>query len=126
MLSFKELYKEKEGFSQLVGMTVEEFQEIVKQASPRWTKFLKSKKILGRKARIETLEDELILAFLYYRFDISYKLLGYMFNMNEASVFRHIKKAESMLNGITTLNKDRTLSLRDFEKAVFKATGSMI
>ena len=68
MLSFDKLCKQGKNFSRLTGIKQEDFHKIVLQVRPKWEKFQKEKKVSGRRSKIKTLADEILLMSIYYRF----------------------------------------------------------
>jgi hypothetical protein len=76
MLSFKKLCKQRVNFARLTGVKVEEFCEIVKKVRPDWDKLQRQKKVSGRNSHLKTLEDEILLVLIFYRFYVSHEFLG--------------------------------------------------
>ena len=85
MLSFDRLCKQKKNFSRLTGVTVDEFREIVRKVTPKWEAFQKRKKVSGRCSKLKTLEDEVLLVLIYYRFYVSFQFLEYLFGLDESN-----------------------------------------
>ncbi|MDR0580902.1 MAG: hypothetical protein LBG04_02195 [Holosporaceae bacterium] len=56
-------------------MKVEEFCEIVEKVRPEWDKLQKQKKVSGRNSHLKTLEDEILLVLIFYRFYVSHEFL---------------------------------------------------
>ena len=73
MLSFVKLCNQNKKFSRLTGVKLEEFLEIVKKVRPLLEKFQKSKKVSGRSSKLKTLEDEVLMLLMYYRFYVSFR-----------------------------------------------------
>lgn len=122
MLSFDRLCKQKKNFSRLTGVTVEEFQEIVRKVAPKWEVFQKKKKVSGRCSKLKTLEDEVLLVLIYYRFYVSLQFLEYLFGLDESNICRHIQRLEPMLADATKINKNRLLVQSDLETIIIDAT----
>ena len=104
MLSFVKLCNQNKKFSRLSGVKLEEFLEIVKKVRPLWEKFQKKKKVSGRHSKIKTLEDEVLMLLMYYRFYVSFQFLGLLFDLDESNVCRHIKRLEPMLASVIKIN----------------------
>ena len=113
MLKFDKISKQKKNFSRLTGVTIKEFQEIVQKARPYWDKLMSKKKVSGRTSKLKTLEDELLLLLIYYRFYVSFKFLEILFDMDASNICRHINRLEKILAKAITIKKDRTLTEQD-------------
>ena len=122
MLSFNKLSKQNKNFSRLTGVKIEEFHEIVQKTSPKWNEFIRKKKVSGRNSKLKTLEDEVLLVLIYYRFYVSFQFLGLLFDLNESNICRHIQRLEPMLASSTKINKNRTLTQDDLETILIDAT----
>ena len=75
MRIFDKLRKQKKNLARLTGVKPEEFREITRRVQPLWDNFQKSKKVAGRNSKLTTLEDELLLLLIYYRFYVSFQFL---------------------------------------------------
>ncbi len=122
MLSFDRLCKQKENFSRLTGVTVEEFREIVRKVTPKWEAFQKKKKISGRASKLKTQEDEVLLVLIYYRFYVSLQFLEYLFGLDESNICRHIQRLEPMLAEAPKIKENRILAQSDLETIIIDAT----
>ena len=122
MLSFSKLYNRKKSLSRLTGVTFPEFLEMVRKLTPLWKKFQNRKKVSGRNSKIKTLEDELLMLLVYYRFYVSLQCLGLMVGLDESNVYRHIKKLEPMLASVVKIKKNRELSQDDLDTILIDAT----
>ena len=122
MLSFVKLCNQNKNFSRLTGVKLEEFLEIVNKVGLLWEKFQKSKKVSGRKSKLKTLEDEVLMLLMYYRFYVSFQFLGLLFDLDESNVCRHIKRLEPMLATVIKIKKNRELTQNDLETILIDAT----
>jgi hypothetical protein len=122
MLSFVKLCNQNKKFSRLTGVKLEEFLEIVKKVRPLWEKFQKSKKVSGRSSKLKTLEDEVLMLLMYYRFYVSFQFLGLLFDLDESNVCRHIHRLEPMLASVIKIKKNRELSQDCLEEILIDAT----
>ncbi len=122
MLSFDRLCKQNKNFSRLTGVTVDEFREIVRKVTPKWEAFQKRKKLSGRCSKLKTLEDEILLVLIYYRFYVSFQFLEYLFGLDESNICRHIQRLEPMLASTTKIKKNRTLDQTELETIIIDAT----
>lgn len=122
MLSFKKLCNQRTNFARVTGVKLEEFREIVGKARPDWEKLQKKKKVSGRNSHLKTFEDEILLALIYYRFYVTHEFLGYLFNLNNSNICRHLQKVEPLLAKNLTIRKDRSLSSEDLMKIIVDVT----
>ena len=122
MLSFDKLCNQNRNFSRLTGIKLEEFLEIVEKVRPLWEKFQRKKKVSGRYSKIKTLEDEVLMLLIYYRFYVTLQFLGLLFDLDESNVCRHIKRIEPMLATVIKIKKNRELIQNDLETILIDAT----
>ncbi|MDR0753069.1 MAG: transposase family protein [Holosporaceae bacterium] len=54
----------------------------------------KKKKISGRNSHLKTLEDEILLVLIFYRFYVTHEFLCYLFNLDNSNICRHLRKME--------------------------------
>ena len=101
---------------------MEEFQEIIRKVTPKWEKFQKKKKVSGRQSKIKSLEDEVLMLLIYYRFYVSFQFLEMLFDLDESNICRHIKRLEPMLADAVKISKDRGLTQSDLETILIDAT----
>ena len=92
MLSFDRLCNQKKNFSRLTGTKLDEFREIIHKVRPKWEEIQRKKKVSGRSSKLKTLEDEVLLVLIYYRFYVSFQFLEMLFDLDESNVCRHIQK----------------------------------
>ncbi len=120
MLSFDKLCKQGKNFSRLTDVKLEDFQKIVLKVSPKWEKFQKKKKVSGRRSKIKTLSDEILLMPIYYRFYVSFQFLEMLFELDESN--RHIQRLELLLADVIKINKSKELTQNDLETILIGAT----
>jgi hypothetical protein len=89
---------------------LEEFRKIVEKVRPGWEKLQQKKKVSGRNSHLKTLEDEILLVLIFYRFYVTHEFLGYLFGLDNSNICRHLKKIEPLLCKNLAIKKDRTLS----------------
>ena len=122
MLSFNKLCNQRVNFTRLTGVKVEEFREIVERVRPDWDTLQEKKKIFGRASRLKTLEDEVLLVLVYYRFYVSHTFLGYLFNLDNSNICRHLQRMEPILAKNLAIKKDRTLSADELTTIIADVT----
>jgi hypothetical protein len=106
----------------LTGVKVEEFREIVAIVRLEWDKLQSQKKVSGRNSHLKTLEDEVLLVLIYYRFYVTHEFLGYLFNLDNSNICRHLQKVEPLLAKNLGIKKDRSLSSKDLSKIIVDVT----
>lgn len=122
MLSFERVCNQKKNFSRLTGVKLSEFCEILRKVSPKWDEVQQKKKIAGRTSKLKTLEDEVLLVLIYYRFYVSFQFLEMLFDLDESNICRHIQKIEPILASVIKINKNRELTQSDLETILIDAT----
>ena len=122
MLSFVKLRNKAKTILRLTGVKSGEFLEIVKQVQPLWENFQNSKKVSGRSSKLKTLEDEVLMLLIYYRFYVTFHFLGLWFDLDQSNIYRHIKRLEPMLASVIKIKKSRELTQNDLETILIDAT----
>ena len=89
MLSFVKLRNKAKTILRLTGVKSGEFLEIVKLVQPLWENFQNSKKVSGRSSKLKTLEDEVLMLLIYYRFYVTFHFLGLWFDLDKSNIYRH-------------------------------------
>ena len=100
MLTYKKLQRKPKHFQAFTGMTVAQFDEILKALRPVYVEFEqerlmrpdRKRKIGGGRNFTLSLEDRLIITLMYFRLYVSYALLGYLFNLDGTNVGREINQ----------------------------------
>lgn len=109
-ISFDKIKGQPQVFLRLIGVTVEDFKEIVSKVYPEWGELEGRKKCSGRRSHTATLEDKVLCVMMYYRTYITHEFLGYMFNLHNSNICRLLKKIEPLLAKKITIKKDRSLT----------------
>jgi hypothetical protein len=122
LITYEHLKKQEVNFERLTGVKLSYFTGIVEKTRPDWDKLQASKRALGRKSHLQTLEDEILLVLIYYKFYISHVFLGYLFNLDDSNICRHLKKIEPLLAKNLSIKKDRSLSEDDLMKIIVDVT----
>ena len=122
MISYVDVKKQAVNFERLTGVKIGRFSEIAEKVRPLWDKIQSDKKVSGRKSHLATLEDEVLLVLIYYRFYISHIFLGYLFNLDDSNICRHLKRIEPPLAKTLSIKKDRSLSQSDLMKIIVDVT----
>ena len=122
MIDFNILSRRTEIFARLTGLKLSDFLKIIEQVRPLWCKLQKQKICSGRNSNIKSLENEVLMALIYYRCYISHFQLGMYFNLDASNVCRHLQKIEPILARVVAIKKDRTLSANDLDRMIVDAT----
>lgn len=109
-LDFKGLSQTPHVFRQLSGLTVIEFQKVIKRLDSAWEKIVEQKKCHGRKSHVSTLEDKVLCVLIYYRTYITHTFLGNLFNLHNSNICRLLKNMEPLLAKKMKIKKDRSLT----------------
>ena len=121
-LSYKKIKKSPSTFSRLFGITVPQFEVIMKKLCPLWDRKVISKyKRPGRDFKL-SLEDMVLMLLLYYRSYITMLFVGYLFGIDDSRVCRLIKRLEPLLAKIMSISKPRKLSKEEVESLIIDAT----
>ena len=114
-------------FKRLTGLKHEEFQQIIKKLAPLWEKkYEAKKKVSGRPYGLESLENHLLCLLLYYRCYTTQLFIGFLFNLDDATISRSIRRLEPILVKIVAIKKQRSLSEKEIEKLIIDATEQQI
>lgn len=125
-LRFTKISKQGQVFTRLVGLTVEEFKEILKEVEPLWKKkVILAYKRPGRFFKLD-LSDMLMMLLIYYRSYISHVFLGHLFGLDDSRVCRIFKKLEPLIAKTVAIRKDRHLSKEELETLLIDATEQTI
>ncbi len=99
MLTYKQLSKKPKSFLSFTGVTRQQFDAILKdvrknhriEEKKRLSKAKRKRSIgAGRKFGL-SLEDQLVMLFVYYRTYLTCELTGYLFGLDQSNVYRNIK-----------------------------------
>ena len=104
-LSYKKLSQHPRVFRKLTGLSLGKFREILDLVSDDFD--LAFPKI-GRRRKISTHENRLVLILLYYRCYITHEFIGYFVDLDEANICRLFARIEPL---ITHIKKDHSCLL---------------
>jgi len=102
---FKVLKKRPNTFRKLTGLTVEKFEELLKTITPLYNKSEEKRLYKSNRQRAQgagrrqnlSLEDKLLMLFMYYRVYITHEFLGFIFNLHNSNVSRQINYLQPLL-----------------------------
>ena len=110
-------------FLRLTGISVEQFQTIIKEIEPEWESTIEAKKKRhGRTGNLKTLSDKLLALLLYYRTYITHEFIGYLVGLDNSNVCRLFKRLEPILAKKITITKDRSLTQDEVIKVLADVT----
>ena len=99
MLTYKQLSKKPKSLLSFTGVTRQQFDVILKdvrknhriEEKKRLSKAKRKRSIgAGRKFDL-SLEDQLVMLFVYYRMYLTCELTGYLFGLDQSNVYRNIR-----------------------------------
>jgi hypothetical protein len=130
-LNFNYLSQKPTKFYRFTGLKVGEFLILKEEIEPLWQK-AEIKRLSrpnrqraiggGRKYHLKSLEDKLLLVFLFYRLYLNYDFLGFLFGFDGTNAGRLIRKMEPVLAkkfplpSIKRLSQKRISSLEEFKE----------
>lgn len=109
-------------FLGLFGMTVPQFEEIMKTFTPLWERqVLAAYRRPGRHFKLG-LEEMVLIVLLYYRSYITHLFIGFLFGLDDSRICRLMRKIEPVLAQVVALPQERHLSQREIESLIMDAT----
>jgi hypothetical protein len=123
MLTYEKLQRKPKHFQSFTGITVTQFDEIMKTLRPIYAGFEherlqrsdRKRKIGGGRKFTLSLEDRLLVTLMYFRLYTSFALLGYLFDLDGSNVGREINQRmlPALLSILPVPMQDELLSGRD-------------
>lgn len=101
MLTYKKLFHNPGKLLRFTGLTVIQFKTLAERLTPLWDKSEQERVGrdnrlrsigAGRKYRLSSIEDKLLLILIFYRTYCLYEILGWIFNLDSSNICRMIKK----------------------------------
>ena len=113
-------------FHRLFGLSVDEFERIVKAVEPQWEKrVVKRYKRPGRKNKL-SLSEQILMLLLYYRSYTTQIFIGFLFGIDDSRVCRQIQRLEPLLAKVMASTKTRHLHQEEIEEIIVDATEQQI
>ena len=119
LLNYSELSKRPRIFRKLTGLKLRHFAKILTDVSDCLDKEFSN---LGRKPKIDSHEDRVLLVLVYYRSYMTQEFLGYLIGLDESNVCRLLKRVELLLVKKIHIKKDRTLTSEKLKLRTFILT----
>lgn len=109
-------------FKRLFGLSVAEFERILKAVEPQWEKRVVQRyKRPGRNNKL-SLSEQILMLLLYYRSYAIQIFIGYLFDIDDSRVCRNIQRLEPILAKVMAITKTRHLSQEEIEEIIIDAT----
>ena len=105
--SYNKLSKKPRIFKKLTGVSICEFTIILDLISNDFDSAFPN---IGRRPKIKTHQDRLVLILLYYRCYVTHEFIGYFVDLDEANICRLFSRIEPLIAGKVHIKKDRTLT----------------
>jgi IS5 family transposase len=113
-------------FHRLFGLSVDEFERMVKAVAPQWDKkVVKRYKRPGRKNKL-SLHEQILMLLLYYRSYTTQIFIGFLFGIDDSRVCRQIQRLEPLLAKVMAITKTRHLRQEEIEEIIIDATEQQI
>lgn len=121
-LSYDKLRKKPITFNRLFGVSVSQFEKILKKVEPVWQKEVINRyKRQGRNHKL-TLADMILMTLLYYRSYSSQEFVGCLFNIDNSRVCPLIQRIEPISAKVMAISKRHKLSQEEVEGLIVDAT----
>ena len=106
--NFKRLFKKPKVFLRITGVSVEEFEKIVKMAEPIWKEKVEQIKVVsGRPYGLESLEGHILCLLIYYRTYLTQEFLGFLFDVDDSCISRSLHRISKVLAPVLGIQKNR-------------------
>lgn len=113
-------------FQRLFGISVSEFERILKAVEPQWEKRIVQRyKRPGRNNKL-FLSEQILMLLLYYRTYTTQIFVGFLFDIDDSQVCRIIKRLEPILARVMAITKTRHLSQEEIQEIIIDATEQQI
>ena len=106
-LSYQRLSQNTRIFKKIIGLSLGDFKSVIDLVKNSFDEAFPN---VGRKPKINTHEDRLILIFVYYRCYVTHEFIGYFVDLDNANICRLFSRIEPLIAGKIGIKKDRTLT----------------
>ena len=107
LLSYRQLSQRPRIFKKLTGLALQEFSAIVEKVRPSLEREFTH---LGRRRKLSTHQDRVLLLLVYYRSYATHEFLGYFAGLDDSNVCRLFRRLEPLVARHIHIKKDRTLT----------------
>ena len=106
--SYERLRKYPRNFHRIIGVSIEQFEEIALKCEGKWEqKIIKSKKLEGRPYGVGNLKEHLLSLLMYYRCYTTQEFIGILYGVDDSCICRSIKRIEPILAKIIAIKKGK-------------------
>lgn len=106
--NFKRLFKKPKAFLRITGVSVEEFEKILKMAEPIWEEKVEQIKVVsGHPYGLGSLEGHILCLLIYCRTYLTQDVLGFLFDVDDSCVSRSIRRVAKVLAPVLAIQKNR-------------------
>lgn len=121
-LRYNKIKNHPTAFRRLFGLSVDEFERILKAVEPHWEKRgVQRYKRPGRNNKL-SLSEQILMLLLYYRSYTTQIFIGFLFDIDDSQVCRNIQRLEPILARVMAITKTRHLSQEKIEEIIIDAT----
>lgn len=117
--SYNKLSQNPRIFRKLTGLSLSEFRAILSLVSKDFDQAFPN---IGRKPKITTDEDRLILILVYYRCYVTHEFIGYFVGLDETNICRLFARIEPLIARHVHIKKDRSLTEEAVSTLLIDAT----
>lgn len=106
MLTYSKLSSKEERIIRFTSLTKEQFETVAERLPPLWEK-AEVKRLswegrkrgigAGRRYKLSTVEDKLLITLMFYRVYVSYDLLELLFELENSQIYRLLRKVEPLV-----------------------------
>lgn len=107
LFSYNKLSQHQRIFRKLTGLSLSEFNVILNLVIKDFDQAFPNR---GRRPKIKTHKDRLVLILLYYRCYVTHEFIGYFVGLDGTNVCRLFARIELLIAGKVHIKKDRTLT----------------
>ncbi len=117
-ISYKKIKSHPRIFLRLFGITAQKFDILLSKLKPLWEKEVISRyKRPGRYYKL-SLDEMLMMLFLYYRTYTTQIQVGFMFWVDDSRVCRIIRTLEPLVARLVAIEKNRSLNQEELEQLI--------
>ena len=110
-------------FRGITGLTPSEFHQATKKLTPLFRKkYIKNKKLPGRPTGIKRIENKLLCLLIHYRTYTTQLFVGFLFQVDAATVCRTIKRLEPLLARVMKIKKEWKMSQKEVHTLIVDCT----
>ena len=110
-------------FRGITVLTPSEFHQATKKLTPLFRKkYIKNKKLPGRPTGIKRIENKLLCLLIYYRTYTTQLFVGFLFQVDAATVCRTIKRLEPLLARVMKIKKEWKMSQKEVHTLIVDCT----